>query len=113
MLVETKKCASNRCHSNDNINSFGRCPFKYRIYFCKKTLNYFIDALSNQLHLDINSNVIDTIYGVHSLYKKEIMRLYKEQKRTPKIILNVLIANRNKGNYDIRIPLPKFEQVKI
>ncbi|CAF0866853.1 unnamed protein product [Brachionus calyciflorus] len=59
MLVETKKCASNRCHLNDNINYFGECPFKYRIYFYET--NELGPVIRNVADISVGS-LVESVY---------------------------------------------------
>lgn len=105
----SKRCASSKCH---DTASKTMCPVRYKVIFCLNSNTYFIDKLANVEHLNIFPNNIDKPHGMHLYFTKEITRLLDEQKRAPKILHNILIVNKNRGLYDLRYPLPTYEQVK-
>ena len=103
-----KRCASAKCNDESQVN----CPVRYRISQCKRNNVYYIDQLNNTVHLNKYPDNVDKFHGIHSYYLKEINRLYDEQKRSAKCLLNILIMNKNKGLYDERIRMPKHEQIR-
>ncbi|CAF1134418.1 unnamed protein product [Brachionus calyciflorus] len=113
--TKIKKCSSNKCHKakkDGNCEILQSCPVRYRVSFCYKNRIYFIDKTSNSDHLNITLNIKERQHGIHSYFVNEINRLYIEQQRPPKDILNILVLNKNRNQYDNRIPLPTHDQIK-
>ena len=100
-----RSCSPYKCFIDGKAN---KCPVKFLIKQCIFTDKNEVDIEEHAVHLNLNQNAKDSIRGIHIYYKQKLLYLYKEDKRTPKVLLNILLEKFRVDN----IPLPDLKQVQ-